>query len=180
MKKIEILKMIKANLRIMKTYRFLPWDKRQLPNWWFSDLTHARIVPRIEGLTTELNQLRKATKEIARETKEAKDFIKSIDCKHEIRLSKHHHFGTANKCIFCGEEINDNTSTYYINYEHKYQDEDEEEYTTDGFTEEDLYKIIIGILKDKKDDDEIDLVAELGKLNLGHTNNNQRNILKLK
>lgn len=179
MKKLEILKLIEANLRVDKTYKFLPYHKRQLPNWWFHELTDASIVPKIEGLTTELNQLREATKKIARETKEAKDLIKSTDCKHEIRLSKYHHFGVTHECILCGKRIDNNPhdywdpaelhSTYCINYKHKYQDEYDDTYIIkDGHTKEKLYSKIVTILKDKTDDEEIDLVKELKKLNLKH------------
>ena len=179
MKKLEILKLMEANLKVDKTFEFLPWHKRQLPNWWFHELTDASIVPRIEGLTTELNQLREATKKIASETKEAKDLIASTDCKHEIRLTKYHHFGETHECIFCGKRIDNNPhdywdpaelhSTYCINYAHKYQDQCEEEYSIkDGHTKEELYDKIVTILKDKKDDEEIDLVKELKELNLKH------------
>lgn len=177
MKKIEILKIMEANLRIDKTYKYLPWDKKMLPNWWFMDLSHARIVPRIEGLTNELNQLRKETKEIAKITEDAKELLAVSNCKHEIRLSKHNHFGTIHRCILCNKDLYDNPhsywdpaemqSTYCINYKHKHQDDSEEPYSIkDGHTKEELYEKIVKILKNKNDDEEIDLVEEFKKLNL--------------
>jgi hypothetical protein len=178
MKKIEILKLMEANLRVDKTYSFLPCSERMVPELWFDDLTHARIVTKVEGVTEELNLLREATKIIAQKTKEAKELIASANCNHEIRITEYGCLNIAtHKCILCGKSFQSNPyyywdpseleNTYCINYEGKYQSDDEGKYVIkDGHTKEELYSIINDILKDKKDDEEIDLVKEFKKLKL--------------
>ena len=177
MKKLEILKLIEANLKIDKTYSFLPWNDKTFPNWWFYNLSQATMVPKIEGLTNELNLLRQATKDIAKETKEAKELIENTDCKHEIRLHYENPYFSEHKCIFCGKIFTNNPETYWdpaelpntycINYESKYQDDGDQSYIVKGgHTKESLYNLITAILKDKSDDEEIDLVKEMKELNL--------------
>ena len=179
MKKIEILKLMEANLRVDKTYSFLPWSERATPEWWLNDLTHARIVTKVEGVTVELNLLREATKIIAKKTKEAKEFISSANCNHEIRITEHGGCfnTTTHTCILCGKSFGENSNYYWspseleniycINYEGKYQNDGEGGYIVkDGHTKDELYSILNDILKDKKDDEEIDLVQEFKKLHL--------------
>lgn len=174
MKKIDILKVIEANLKIMNNSKLLSITKdRAFP--WYSIKTEYWF-PNIEELKEEFEILRKEVQSRLDETNECKKIIENSCCNHEVRLTHYHTFGGYYKCVFCDESISfDNCSSFEYsvnrncncaNLTAKYQDSEDYEALTNGYTKKDIYEIIINILKDKDDNEEIDLVEEFKKLNL--------------
>ena len=174
MKKIDILKVIEANLKIMNNSKLLSITKDRgfpeysiKPEYWF---------PNIEELKEEFEVLRKEVQSRLDETNECKKIIDDSCCKHEIRLTHYHTFGCDYKCVFCGEYISSDNNVSFgysinrncncANLTAKYQDSEDYEVLKNGYTKKDIYEIIINILKDKDDNAEIDLVGEFKNLNL--------------
>ena len=175
MKKIEIMQLIEANtiitknndlLSITRDSRFnnMPINKKH----WF---------PHIEELKDDFEILSKEVQSAMDETEKWKKHIQNSNCSHEIRLKYNDPFGHSSKCIFCGKvamsnnwanwSYSINRNKYCVDLLAKYQPYDEEySYIPDGYTKEQVYAIIMNILKNKKDDEEIDLVQEFKKLNL--------------
>lgn len=75
--------------------------------------------------------------------------------------------------------ISSNINKYFVSLPNKYQEGDYgEKYEIDGYTREDAYKIISYILKNKDDDEEVDLVQEVKLLNLKNVNINEEKKVK--
>lgn len=132
--------------------------------------------PDIDELKEEFDILGQEVKDALDETENCKEYIKGSCCNHEVRLK---HFGTFwshSTCVFCDKRIlsNDcinweysiNRNKYCVNLIAKYQDDEDYDNIPDGYTNEQVYEIINNILKDKKDDEEVDLVQEFKKLKL--------------
>lgn len=174
MKKYEILKLIEANEIIKKNNDLLSITRdKRFENilidkeCWF---------PNIEELKNEFNILAEEVQNALDETIFYKKYIENSGCNHEIRLEHFGLFSHHSRCILCGKiatgdnciswEDSINRNKYCVDLVAKYQDDEDYDYVSDGYTNEQVYKIIINILKDKKDDDEVDLVQEFKKLNL--------------
>lgn len=174
MKKSEILKLIEAKKIIKKNGALLSITRDKVvksllidKEYWF---------PNIDELKEEFDVLRKEVQSALDETIACKKYIQSSGCKHEVRLKYFGLFGGDSRCIFCGEiidpdncisfEYSINRNKYCVDLVAKHQIYDDCDDVEDGYTEEDVYEIIIDILKDKKDDEEIDLVQEFKRLNL--------------
>lgn len=174
MKKSEILKLIDAKKIIKKNSALLSLTRDKMvksllidKEYWF---------PNIDELKEEFDVLREEVQSALDETATCKKNIQSSGCKHEIRLKYFGLFGGDSRCIFCDEIIAPNNCTsfeysinrnkYCVDLIAKYQVDEDYNDVEDGYTDEDVYEIIIDILKDKEDDEEIDLVQEFKKLNL--------------
>jgi len=100
-----------------------------------------------------------------------------------VNLKHYELFASYSKCIFCDKKIMGNNcinweysmnrNKYCIDFIAKYTSDDEDYYIKDGYTNEQVYEIIKKILKDKKEDEEIDLVQEIKKLNLPNCHINE-------
>lgn len=172
MKKREILKLIEANRIIQKNSNLISIahnenNKLIEPKYWF---------PNIEELKEEFSILQKEVQNALDETINNKKYIKKVTCNHDIRLEHYGIFVHHSKCIFCDEtiisdncinwEYSINRNKYSVTFTAKYQDDEECEDIKEGYTKEQLYQIIIDILKDKQDEEEIDLIQEFKRLNL--------------
>lgn len=130
--------------------------------------------PRIEALGNELQVLldeknnRKNTFEM--QTKELVELKQN--CDHTVRLTYPGTFWTNRVCVMCGSTIstasnntiyNDiNRNSYFCEFPGSYDDEDYG--YQEGVDIEVIYNYINEILKDKSDDDVIDLVQEMKKV----------------
>lgn len=174
MRKNEILKLIEAyktinknkslvSMTIDKKFKILSIDKKQ----WF---------PKIAELEKEFNTLEKEIECALNETNHCKNIIENSNCNHEIRLKYKGLISDYSTCVLCDKIIYDNKcvnfeysinrNKYCIDLIAKYQDDEDYDDVLNGYTDEQVHKIIINILKDKKNDEEIDLVHEFKKLNL--------------
>ena len=104
-------------------------------------------------------------------------------CTHDVRLTHYGLFTDSYKCVLCDEYIeSDNNVTwnlsknrnkYCVNLIAKYQEGEDYGYVSEGYTKEDVYKIILNILKNRGDDEDIDLIQEFKKLNLKNCDINE-------
>lgn len=174
MKKSEILKLIEANKIIKKNCALLSITRDNVvktllidEKYWF---------PNIDELKKEFDVLREEVQSALDETANSKKYIQGSGCKHEVRLKYFGLFGGDSRCIFCDEIIAPNNCTsfeysinrnkYCVDLIAKYQVDEDYNDVEDGYADEDVYEIIIDILKDKEDEEEIDLIQEFKKLNL--------------
>ena len=128
----------------------------------------------VPEISEDLKIIRKDLTEIFKKAAEAYKCIDNHKCAHEIRLTQYG-LGTTHKCIFCldrvyGDDvINWDSSSYRNKYCVNLDAYSQPEYDSDladGYVEEQVYDIILNIIKDKSEDEEIDLVKEFSKLNL--------------
>jgi len=180
MKKREILALIEANRTINKNDSILSITRDDR----FSSLIDRKYwFPDIEELKDEFNILGEEVQEALDETNNCKEYIKNSGCSHEIRLQHYGFIVSHSNCVLCGRsyisdncrnwEYSINRNKYCVNLIAKYQDDEDCDYVPDGYTNEEVYEIIINILKDKEDDEEIDLVQEFKKLNLPNSEVNE-------
>lgn len=178
MKKEQILKLIDANKTIKKNAPLLSITKEERFNttkskeYWF---------PNIEDLKEEFNVLSEEVQSALDETTNCEKCFS--DCSHDVRLEHYHLFGKYSKCVFCEKtiesnnniswELSTNRNRYCVNLSAKHQDDDDHGDIPDGYTNEDVFEIIMNIIKDKKDDEDIDLIQEFKKLKLNHCNINE-------
>ncbi len=177
MKKREIIELINANRTIDNNDQvianiedrsyYLPFRRRE--DEWF---------PNIPDLNQYFDILKTEIKESLEESDKAKENIKSIQCDHSVRLEYYGTFTSSYKCIFCGHRTDsdnvisfkesDNRNKHTVTFVSKYQkDEDDYGYTVkNGYTKEQVYTYILGILEKYNDEDEVDLVEEFSKLNI--------------
>lgn len=186
MTKREIINLIKVNRTIRKNKSLLSITRDKNFNrikidkeYWF---------PKIEELSQEFKILESEVQDTLEETEKCLDLIKSSNCPHHIRLKHFGVFGSHSTCIFCDKtimsdncvnwEYSVNRNKYCVDLVAKYQDDEDYDYVKDGYTEEELYEIILEILKAKKDDEEVDLVQEFKKLNLNNSIITEKPIVK--
>ena len=177
MKKREIIELINANRTIDnndpvianiedRSY-YLPF--RRTEGEWF---------PNIPDLNQYFDILKTEIKESLEESDKAKEDIKRIQCDHQVRL-EHYGFITSDyECVLCGHHVSsdnsisfkdsDNRNKHTVTFIDKYQiDDDDFGYTVkNGYTKEQVYTYILGILEKYNDEDEVDLVEEFSKLNI--------------
>lgn len=169
--KSELISIINANRVINKNKEILSIiEKRD----WF---------PKIDDLKEEFDILSKEVENSLDESRKYEKIIQNSSCNHEVRLEHYGLFGSHTVCIFCGKSISSdncvnfeysiNRNRYCVNLIAKYQDDDDYWDVSRGYTNEDVYKIIMNILKSKKDDEEVDLVQEFKKMNLKHCRINE-------
>lgn len=174
MKKIDIIKLIEANLKIINNSELLSITKDKA--FFNYSIPSENWFPNVEDLKEEFKILRKEVQNKLDETNECKKIIEDSCCHHEVRLTHYFTFGRDYKCVFCGESIpsDNNVSFEYsinrncncVNLSAKYQDNEDYDIINGGYTRKDIYEIIINILRDKENNEEIDLVEEFKKLNL--------------
>lgn len=174
MKKYEILKLIEANEIIKKNSALLSIAKHKSFNkfpidkkYWF---------PNIEELKQEFDILGEEVQSALDETRNCIKYIQNSGCDHEVRLKYFGLFWDHSCCVLCGKtvasdgcvdwEYSINRNKYCVDLISKYQADEDYGHVSCGYTNEQVYEIIMNILKDKKDDEEIDLVQEFKKLNL--------------
>ena len=174
MKKIEIINLIRANRIIDKNSKLLSITRdKRFPNikidieYWFPD---------IEELKGEFEILKKEVLDVQEESIKCQEIINKSKCNHEVRLKHFGLFGSHSNCIFCNKtimgdncvnwEYSVNRNNYCVDFIAKYQDDEDYDNICEGYTEEDIYLIIAKLLEDRDENEEIDLVQELKRLNL--------------
>ena len=177
MKKKELLKLIEAKLKIINNEKLVEFTKGKLINYKYQK-NEENWFPKINDLENEFNTLKKEIKKALEETKQSEDIINNFNCNHDVRLQHYGLFWNTSTCIFCDEAItSDNVSNweysknrnkYCVILDDKFQSDSEGyDYIIDnGYTINQVLEIILNIIKDKNDDDEIDLIQEFKKLNL--------------
>lgn len=180
MKKVEIIKLIEANIAINKNKELLSMimDKRfgkvRDKYYWF---------PKIEELKKEFDILSQEIESSIKENNINEKIIKECNCDHSVRLKYYGLFGGSFKCVFCDKYISSdncinwensiNRNKYCVDLVAKYQEDEDYGNITNGYTKEQIYEIILNSIKDKKDDEEIDLIQEFKHLNLINCNINE-------
>ena len=174
MKKSEILKLIEVNKIIKNNSEILSITKERENSRFQKDKKY--WFPDIEELKEEFDTLREEVQEALEEVEVCKNYIQNCNCNHDVRLEHYGLFSNSSKCIFCSQyiegdnccnfEYSINRNKYCVTLVAKYQDDDDYGYVSDGYTNEQVYEIIINILKDKELDEEVELVQEFKKLNL--------------
>ena len=180
MKKIEILKLIESRLSIEKNNKLLSITKYENNDRYLKP--ECRWFPNIPDLKEEFDVLKEEVKDALDENKKNESFIQSV-CTHDVRLTHYGLFTDSYKCVLCDEYIeSDNNVTwnlsknrnkYCVNLIAKYQEGEDYGYVSDGYTKEDVYKIILNILENRDDDEDIDLIQEFKKLNLKNCDINE-------
>lgn len=171
---IEANEIINKNKNILSIINYQSIEEIKNKKYWFPD---------IEELKDEFNILSKEIEESLTKITNAKNYIKNSNCNHEIRLEHYGLFGSHYKCIFCGKSIagdncvnweySNNRNKYSVSLVAKYQEDDDYGYISSGYTQEQCYELIIDLIKEKKDDEEIDLIKEFKKLNLSNCHINE-------
>lgn len=174
MKKSEILKLIEVNKIIKNNSALLSITKERENSRFQKDKKY--WFPNIEELKEDFNILSIEVQEALNEVEACKQYIQNSNCNHDVRLEHYGLFGSHSKCIFCGKSIKSdnccnfeysiNRNKYCVSLVAKYQDDDDYGYVSDGYTNEQVYEIILNLLKDKDMDEEVDLVQEFKKLDL--------------
>lgn len=174
MKKSEILELIEVNKIIKNNSDLLSITKERENSRFQKDKKY--WFPNIEELKEEFNILSIEVQEALNEVDVCKQYIQNSNCNHDVRLEHYGLFGSNSKCIFCGKSIESdiccnfeysiNRNKYCASLVAKYQDDDDYGYVSDGYTNEQIYEVILNLLKDKDMDEEVDLVQEFKKLDL--------------
>ena len=178
MKKKDLLKLIEAKYKIINNEKLVEFTERSAGNFNWYQKKEDDWFPKVNDLENEFNILKKEVKLALKETKEAKDIIDNFECNHDVRLNYYELFSNTSKCIFCDEyihgdnvcnwEYSKNRNKYCVILDDKIQfDSDGDDYIIDnGYTINQVLEIILDIIKDKNDEDDIDLIQEFKKLNL--------------
>ena len=131
------------------------------------------IFPNIKELEEDFNTLIKELKKIISVRDISKEKIENItkNCKHEIRLVYYGLFGNSYKCPICDKslsdsdfDLNNKLRSHCVLLPNKYQYDSDD--IKDGYDKDIIYNIILDILKDKNDEEEIDLIKEFANLHL--------------
>lgn len=162
MRKIEILKLLKFRQDYISTEVLSKLSNHVFPN--------------IAELKNEFDIL-KEEQQVAKEIHENScNDIQNLECNHEVRITYHNIFTSHSKCTLCGKSINGdnclngtiyndvNRNRYYASFPGSYDDEDYG--FVQGVEEETTHKYILDILNNYNDEDEVDLVQEIKKLDL--------------
>ena len=182
MKKKEIMAFMDAQI-ILDKKDTLSNDRMYSSSYAALLMEDGKLVPdNIPELKEELNTLRDEMIRTSKKAKEAQELIKSIKCTHDVRLTDYG-FGDIHYCVFCGERIYG--ENYYSWRFSRYRNAhcvnlvDHNQSEADicgGYTLRQAFKIIKDIIKDKDDEDEIDLVEEFSKLNLNGCEINNKKV----
>ena len=176
MKKKELIDFFIAREIIMKNEQLLGFINYKAEEKWF---------PKISDLQKDFDILKKELKERRKQTNEAHKIYNNFisTCKHEISTYSYG-LGSQEKirtCLFCGKTIYEdsdkrweesiNINSRYVSFLYKYHiyndGIDTFKFTLkDSYSEDDVISLIKNVLIDKDDNDEIDLIEELSKLDL--------------
>lgn len=181
MKKFEILKLININKTINKNKELISIAKDKK----FGGITLPKKywLPNIKELQEEFNVLSREIQNALDVTESCKKHLENSRCDHQIRLKHYGLFWNHSRCVLCRDtifsdncinfEYSINRNKYYVDLIAKEQDNDDYNYSSSGYKNEQVYEIIMNILKNRNDDDEIDLVQEFKKLNLANCKINE-------
>ena len=174
MKKLEILKLIDINKTIDKNKALLSITKDK--NFGRKTLPKKYWLPNIKELQEEFNVLSKEIQNALDVTESCKKHLENSRCDHLIRLKHYGLFWNHSRCVLCRDtifsdncinfEYSINRNKYCVDLIAKEQDNDDYDYSSLGYTNEQVYEIIMNILNNRNEDDEIDLVQEFKRLNL--------------
>lgn len=177
MKKKEILEIIKLNLEILESKRF-----ENMKSFPFSEIEE------LKEQFAVLNEEMKKSKELLEHNKE---LLSKVNCQHEIRRIEYYIFGKNSICLLCGKSIsgdnvrNGNTIYNDINrnrgcvlFNCSYYDEEYGQISESGYDVEEVYQLIYQVLSEKGDDEEINLIEEMKKLNLNNCEIDERKKVK--
>ena len=168
MKKKDIINLIKAKETIYKNEDLISTIKNRYyyieEKYWFPD---------IPELQKYFDILKEELKQAKKETDEALTLTRNSQCTHDVRLD----YNSLYNCVLCGKNIHSNNyhifkesiyrNRYSVTFKSKYQwDEDYKYEIENGKTEQEIWNMIIEILKKYNDEDDVDLVLEFSKLNL--------------
>lgn len=176
MRKKEIIRLIDENNAI-KAHRDLLSTIRGETYWSSFYYDEKYWFPDIPEFKEYFKVLKKELLEAKKETEEAVETIQKSECSHEVRLKHHSLFSSTNQCVLCGKNVSsDNLISFQessyrnkhtVTFVDRYQEDDDGSYIVKtGKTKEEVYNMILKILKDHEDEEEIDLIEEFSKLNL--------------
>ena len=180
MTKKEILKLIKLNSEIQNSKKVL---KSIYDTYYFPieiELREEKWFPNIPELQSEFEILKKEIYESKDTINERKREINGIipNCSHQISSEKTSCFwgglSVSNKCIFCDKLIDHDNEFPLITFQTFYDEYGD--IIEPHFSLSNIYSIIEKILEKYNDNDEIDLIKEIGLLDLNNvkTNKNQK------
>ncbi len=162
MKKKEILKLLNLRKEYNKTEVLSKFSKHFFPN-------------NVE-LKEEFEVLKKEQQAALELHENSRNEIEKLECNHEVRITYNNIFTSNSRCTLCGKSINGdnclngtiyndvNRNRYYASFPGSYDDEDYG--FVQGVEEETTHNYMLSILEKYNDDEEVDLVSELKKLNL--------------
>ena len=178
MKKDEIMELVEKKRKLDRT------------EWTQDRFKHIRLYGG-EWLFPDCDALKDEFKILEKELKSNDSFIRVArdelpqKCEHQVRLQYRGHHPDYNRCAICNKVIYDKNSSEwkqsadlnnnYITFYSAYQDGEQvicHTYDVEGlhlvnpYSDHHLLDIIEYVLKDKNNNDEIDLVAEIDKLDL--------------
>jgi len=171
MKKREIIKLINLNQTIRKYD-----NKLNSISTFYININELK--EEFKELVEDFNVLQREIDTSRNIIEESKRAISLYRCDHQVRLEYSGCFINHSKCVLCGKEINGdnhysdtiyndvNRNRYTAMFSANFYDENAEYDVTGGYDIDDVYGIVLDILKDKNDEEDVDLVQEIKKLNL--------------
>lgn len=176
MKKREIIEMINS-IETLKKYGDFIVTKRGDGRFIQGFEDEKRWYPNIPELKEYFDILKEELTDIKDKTNNAIKNRKTIKCSHEVRLKNYQLSWHYYQCALCGASIKLSNrfeesldlDKHYISFINKYQfDYDDGPYKIEsGKSRKELLDLILKILEKYSDEDEVDLVEELSKLNIG-------------
>lgn len=150
-------------------------NKIVLENKKYEDI----VLPDYKELNSEFEILKKEIDTGKNTLQEANKMIKSYNCcNHLVRLEYSCFLRNDSECVLCGKSFlgdchvnggtiydDTNRNRYVVMFKGIFFDDDEI-YCCDGYDKNDVYDILLKVLEEKNDDDEIDFVQEIKKLNI--------------
>ena len=150
-------------------------NKIVLENKKYEDI----LLPDHKELNSEFEILKKEIDTGKNTLQEANKMIKSYNCcNHLVRLEYSCFLRSDSECVLCGKPFlgdchvnggtiydDTNRNRYVVMFRGNFFDDDEI-YCFDGYDKNDVYDILLKVLEEKNDDDEIDFVQEIKKLNI--------------
>ena len=165
MTKLELLKLVNMLKYYQSTKKITEVE---------NNIKHKRsIFPDIPELNDDFNILTEEIRNIIKKRESIKKEIDNINknCNHEIRLVYYGLFIDSYKCPMCGKELSDSDfdltnklRAHCVLLPNKYQYDSDN--IKDGYDFELVYNIILDILKEKKDEENINLIKEFANLHL--------------
>lgn len=174
MKKMEIIEMLNS-IETLKKYGDFIVTRREDDRFIKCFEDEKRWYPDIPELKEYFDVLKEELTDIKDKTNNAIKSRISIKCSHEVRLKDYNLFGYSQECALCGENISSDKfqepldlDKHYISFVNKYQfDYDDGPYKIEsGKSRNELLDLIFKVLEKYSDEDEVDLVEELSKLNI--------------
>ena len=163
MKKREIVSLIKLNKKVLNGNKY----------------KHI-VIPKFDELKGELDILKKEIEEGIKVSNEAKNKIKECDCDHSVRFHYPGGWGYMrdDKCIFCGKKfeadniVHSNTiyedvnrNRYCVRFTTNYF-YDCDFYCNNAYNEKEVYDLLLKVIENIDDEEEIDFVQLIKKLNI--------------